>query len=567
MPEGVPLWLNPRILIFTLALGMLGLAGGLVWQARSMAPSPDGFSGPITHRAPTDGFARDSSDVPEPPDYEEKVQSGFTAGGELRQGEAKTDSFPLEGSVDAFIYVAHPAGDLELELTSPSGQVYGPGRPLSPHVHYEKSEEGLFGLFPGHTVYFGIDQAEAGMWKARVIAKATPDTMPKVPYLLGSLIARGGQGGIAVKNLTKDRTYHIGESAVLAATVRDGAEPLREAQVTGYVPLDPAHPTPVPLLDDGRAPDSTAGDGKYSGRTPKFTRAGNPFYSIRAQRPPSPGKTGFDHTVGGMLSVSRSRSHWTGRFRDAGRDTTRDGLFDELVVQAEIEVTDSCEVSGDAVLTDSSGAGHSARFFNLHLTPGRQAISFAFDGREMFEGGHGGPYTLSRIRLSEGDDQGRIALLDELRNAYRTKAYDRYAFQRDPHRILGIAGVHGLQQGPDGKFGVLAVDVDVELDREEHIQSDGWLEAPGASGIHASALAVYPPGRQKIRLVFPGGCVHELGGHGGYRLRGFILIGQWMNGPERDLDLPFIDVQQYAGPHQLRRPDGLILSECGTQGR
>jgi hypothetical protein len=197
------------------------------------------------------------------------------------------------------------------------------------------------------------------------------------------------------------------------------------------------------------------------------------------------------------------------------------------------------------------------------MKPGRQAVPFAFDGREMFEGGHGGPYTLSRIRLSEEGNEGQLALLDELRDAYRTKSYGLYSFQRDVHRILRVAGIQGLNRGPNCKFGALAVDVEVELDKRENIQADGWLEAPGVSGIHASTVATYPPGRQNIRLVFPGGCVHELGGKSGYRLRGFILQGQWLNGPEKDLDMPFIDVDQYAGPHELRRPDGMILSQCG----
>jgi hypothetical protein len=268
-----------------------------------------------------------------------------------------------------------------------------------------------------------------------------------------------------------------------------------------------------------------------------------------------------------MFSVSRSHSHWTGRFRDDGRDTTADGQFDELVVQAEIEVTDPCQLSGQAVLTDSSGTRHTASFIRVPMASGRHAISFSFDGREVFQGGHRGPFTLSRIRLSEEGPEGQIAPLDELRDAYRTKAYDLYAFQRDPHRILGVAGVQGLNRGQDGKYGALAVDVQVELDRQEYIQSDGWLEAPGASGIHASTVAVYAAGRQRIRLVFPGGCVHDLGAQGGYRLRGFILYGQWMYGPEQDLDLPFIDVQQYAGPHELRRPDGMILSQCADARR
>ncbi|HEV8481729.1 MAG TPA: choice-of-anchor X domain-containing protein [Candidatus Eisenbacteria bacterium] len=421
-----------RVWIFVAAFGLLGIAAVLVLQAASMAPSKDGFTGPITHHAPTDAFVLGPQDAPPVPDFEDKVQNGFSSGGELKAGEAKTDSFPLEGSVQAFIFVAYPAGQIELQVTSPSGKTYGTGQPSSPGNQVEKSEEGLFGLFPGHTVYLGIDKAEAGMWKARVTVTSAPDTLPKVPYLLGTMIAPGEHGGgVTIKNLTKGRTYHIGEAAALRASVHDGTTPLPDAQVIAYVPFDPTKPTPVTLRDDGRVPDSSAGDGVYAGLTPKFTRPGNPYYSIRATRAHAPGRPGFEHVTGGMLSIARSRSHWTGRFRDYGVDTSKDGQFDSLIVLAEIEVTDSCQVGGYAVLTDSSGGSHTVSFSYLRLAPGKHAIPFEFDGEEIFEAGHRGPYTISDIRLSEEDDEGQIALLDQLRNAYRTQAYGLNAFQRD----------------------------------------------------------------------------------------------------------------------------------------
>jgi hypothetical protein len=383
MPRS-PVW------IFVLGFGLLLLAAGLVWKATLMAsyggraasvavvtgmPAPmtgtlpavpdsarDTFTGPITHRAPTNGYARDSLDVPEPPDYEDKVQNGPGDGGELGAGESRTHSLPLEGSRDVLVYAAHYDGTLELELTSPSGHVYGPGHPASPHVLYHESNDGLFGMVPGHATYFALDKAEAGTWKARVTAKSVPTGMSKVPYLLGTLIVQGGLAGIHVKNLTNDdRTYHLGESAVLVTSIFDGTEPVRDAQVVGYVPIDAKHPTAVPMLDDGHAPDSLAGDGKYTGRTPKLTRADDVFYSIRAKREAAAGKTGFDHTVGGMFGVGKSESHWTGRFRDEGRDTTGDGQFDELIVYAELDVTDPCLLSGEAILTDFRAAQTTGR--------------------------------------------------------------------------------------------------------------------------------------------------------------------------------------------------------------
>jgi hypothetical protein len=320
MPEGIPRWLDPRIWIFVLAVGLLGLAASLVWKASKIASSgsqpphvagtiippadsssgavvlpADGFTGPITHRAPTDGFERDSLDVPEPPDFEDKVQDGFSKEGELRQGEAKADRFLLEGSVDAYVFVAYPAGDLELELTSPSGHVYGPGQPSSPHLRYEKTEEGLFGLFRGHAAYFGIEKAEAGLWKARVIAKAVPDTMPKIPYLLGSLIARGGLRGIAIRDLTKAHTYHIGESATLVASVHEGTDPVRDCYVTGYVPLNPDHPTPVPMHDDGRLPTRPRETASTAG-SPPSSRAPTKCITRSARRG-SLRSTGQDSTT------------------------------------------------------------------------------------------------------------------------------------------------------------------------------------------------------------------------------------------------------------------------------
>jgi len=421
---------------------------------------------------------------------------------------------------------------------------------------------------PGHTDYLTLKSAEVGMWKARVTARSIPDTVSQVPYLLGSMIETGS--GVRVKNMTKERTYHLGESVALVAGVTQGGKGAPDAQVTAYLQLDgnSERGTTVHLLDDGRAPDSSAGDGLYTGLTPKLKKPGDIFYSIHASRKQAGSQTGFDHATDGMLSVSRSRSHWTGRFRDFGVDTTGDAQFDQLTVLAELQVTDSCRISASAELRDSSGGAYQAPLQFLRLGPGRHAIPFEFDGREIFTGGHSGPYVLSKVQLSEEDEQGSIALLDELKNAYRTKRYDVYAFQRDPHRVIRVVGVHGLNQGPDGRFGALAVDIEIELDRQEYLQCQAWMEdVAGAHeyAINASTVATYPPGRQVVRMVFPGGCVQELGGDGHYRLRQFDLMGQWMNGPEQDLDLPVIDPDQYGGPHELRRPDGMVLSRCGTK--
>jgi hypothetical protein len=63
-----------RVWIFVAAFGLLGIAAVLVLQAASMAPSKDGFTGPITHHAPTDAFVLGPQDAPPVPDFEDKVQ-------------------------------------------------------------------------------------------------------------------------------------------------------------------------------------------------------------------------------------------------------------------------------------------------------------------------------------------------------------------------------------------------------------------------------------------------------------------------------------------------------------
>lgn len=116
---------------------------------------------------------------------------------------------------------------------------------------------------------------------------------------------------------------------------------------------------------------------------------------------------------------------FSGKYNDYGVDEDSDGLYDYLVIEAELNVGESGNYSGAAwlyanetVIVKISGSGY--------LGKGIQTIDLVFDGVSIYEKGIDGPYTLMYFTLR--DENG--SLVNYGWNIYNTSAYNYTEFQR-----------------------------------------------------------------------------------------------------------------------------------------
>jgi len=126
-------------------------------------------------------------------------------------------------------------------------------------------------------------------------------------------------------------------------------------------------------------------------------REGEPY-------PPGPGETGFDAYGDSLCGKTSEYAHeqweervepasFTGVFRDFGEDLDGDGLFDHLVVEAEVNVTEANTFDFYGQLTSEDGPMWiSAAYEQMYLEVGVQTIGLRFAGPDIRRSGIDGPY-------------------------------------------------------------------------------------------------------------------------------------------------------------------------------
>ncbi len=121
----------------------------------------------------------------------------------------------------------------------------------------------------------------------------------------------------------------------------------------------------------------------------------------------------------------------TGTFSNYGEDTDGDGLFNYLIIEVEVDITDTAigyDLSGTLkdMGTYDDGCGS--------LSYGKHNIKLYFDGSEIYRKKLNGPYQLSRVELSAGTcgngmELPNLNIIDSLSDIY-TKYYDYTEFQK-----------------------------------------------------------------------------------------------------------------------------------------
>lgn len=355
-------------------------------------------------------------------------------------------------------------------------------------------------------------------------AGSIPDSVKEVSYLVVLMQDTRG-GGPQLKSLIVDRTYHLGESLEIRASLMDAGKPVDNAQVQAVVATMNGERTRLKLSDDGRQPDALAGDGIFSARVPAFRKPGDYVVSISASRSGVHGKFDFKRTTGEQLVVSRSRSHVNGRFRDFCRDTNGDGLFDELVIEVGVSVTDRATLGLRGMLFDRKGQLLDGGALPRSVDPGERMLEIRYPTELLYRSGEPGPFLLDTLRLYEMEEAW-IAPLEVRSHAYRTKAYPRDAFRHEQILLNGQVMARGVDKNANGLFEVLVIELGVDID---YAGDYGWNVLLGsgddldAGFVQGSGNCELRKGSNTLHFEFPGACISRMPDRGGYVLASLYL--------------------------------------------
>lgn len=124
-----------------------------------------------------------------------------------------------------------------------------------------------------------------------------------------------------------------------------------------------------------------------------------------------------------------TRAKLTGNFSDYGIDEDRDGLYDYLNVNAEVDVNMPGEYSLMGYLNDLKNQRLVWAIDHRNLSTGNHTMNLGFNGRSLRKSKANGPYNLLNATLFSGSSYTGIYICDYLQEAYTTCSYNFSDFE------------------------------------------------------------------------------------------------------------------------------------------
>lgn len=439
-----------------------------------------------------------------------------TVGGLIGQGETRVHSVPIDEGKPAFISLMYPEGDLSLVLVSPSGRRIDPAAAgVDADIEYDAGD-----ILGGRMAVYSINSLESGVWQAEVQGVALADPLNPVAYAVHGWIVGASvnlRGSFATESIRR------GQPLDVFAALTDAGAPLTGAQARARIGLPDGTLSDLTLLDDGVGADVTAGDGIYSGRLASTSQPGLYRVLYLASGNNAAGAA-FSREDFALATVSASQSALVGSYRERGVDTNSNGFFDQLVVEADLNITDTARYRVFAVLTDSAGNRHEATY-TANLTAGPAVASLSFDGERIFQNRVNGPYTLSSITLMEEQDLASVPVA-AASNAFTTRAWSYTQFEHSRIRLSGLGSATGVDVNGNGLYDLLNVTVGIEVDVSGFYQWSAQLSDRNGTELgFRSGSAFFTAGARNLPFTFNGFAIGENGVDGPYFITDLLLFG------------------------------------------
>ncbi|MDB5335851.1 MAG: hypothetical protein JWN70_1470, partial [Planctomycetaceae bacterium] len=441
-----------------------------------------------------------------------EMPSTGTLTGQIAQGQDQTQQLQLDGGQAAFISMIYSSGNLDLTLIDPNGIPVTPAT-VNPNIEFGSSEDD-----DGFKIeIYSITSAIAGLWTVKVHATSVTDPSGAEPYLIN--------GWFPTSNLiltadTDKPAYEAGSSIFITANLQNGAVGVTGATVTGQVFSPTNVATDVTLFDNGTHGDVTAGDGIYSN---SFTATNEPGSYKIVVNATGTVPTSFSRQDLAIVSVAEVTGSLNNSFTEDVDDTNGNGLNDELIIHAGVDISADGFFRFIGQLRDSEDHLIDETSFAGNLTTSDTSVDLIFDGSKIFENGVDGPYTLSLVRL--GQDSGGVAVpVQELTGAYQTAAYDFASFEHASIVVTGINSEDPVDSDFNEKFDLLTITAGVELVDSGFYEWSGRLvDVNGFEVGFAGNSGFLDAGAGEIDFDFMGSTIGAHGVNGPYRLTDILI--------------------------------------------
>jgi hypothetical protein len=414
----------------------------------------------------------------------------------------------LVDAVDAVQFVLFTDGNVaRLEVVSPSGRRIDAGTPQTDPavVHTPLVDGGPFWCSA-----YQVPGPEAGTWTLEVTGTGGA---AEAAYAVATL-AQASPRSAALLTAAVDRPQcATGDEVTLSATLTAAGVPVTGASVTALV----AFPDAVTSAEVVLAPAADR-DGEYTGAL-STTQPGRYDVVVSAES----ARPAFTRRQLVQLIAAPSRTAFTGEITDRGVDDDGDGHYEQLVVDVGVEVDVAAAYRISGTLTDAAGTALQQALVEAELAAGRQTVSLAFDGAELFASGADGPYLVDDLVIK--DVATAIALVRA--PLYTTSAYLHGDFQRPGLLLTGAAadrGTHDLHMDRL-PYEHLLVEVEVDCLAAVELEATANLHAPDGTFIAPErAVVALPAGPGLLPFQFRADDIFAAGLAGPYELR---LLSVW----------------------------------------
>ncbi len=201
---------------------------------------------------------------------------------------------------------------------------------------------------------------------------------------------------------------------------------------------------------------------------------------------------------------------------DYGKDVDNNGLFDYLVLEANINASKAMNYSITGILNSGEG-DYLIRQTNLSYLANSGKIELYFDGAKIHKSQKNGPYILS-VTLTDKDNN-QIGYAE-----YNTSAYNYTDFQGSEQKFTGTYSDHGIDTDSDGLYNYLATEVGVKVLNPGNYTVEGWLYDSSGKAIEiATNYTHLDSGTQPVTLNFNGFSIYQNQINGPYYLKHLSL--------------------------------------------
>jgi PKD repeat protein len=174
-------------------------------------------------------------------------------------------------------------------------------------------------------------------------------------------------------------------------------------------------------------------------------------------------------------------------YSDSGMDLDGDGLYDQLVIDVQVEVTEADVYRLEGWLEGEDGSLISwASGDPIALTVGTHSLSLPFSGPAIHAHNTNGPFTLMALKLLKGNG---YQVLDEAEVAYTTSAYAHEHFESLPY--LPAEYVIFFEDHLEGGEGNWTADWPWALTlAESHSPIHAWTDSPDGNYANDSNISL-----------------------------------------------------------------------------